>query len=377
MIYLDNSASTYYKPWCVKWSAIKSLFLLNANPGRAGHLASVRSSEAIFRTREILADTFGVMADRVVFTSGCTEAINLAIIGSVKKGGHIITTCFEHNAVLRTLEYLKDKGEITYSVIYPKSDDYVFSISEFEKARKENSYMIIVNHISNVVGVEQNISQIGEWAHKNKLLFVVDGAQSAGHRNINMYDGNIDMLALAGHKGLLGLQGAGALLVSDGVQLKPIKYGGTGTYSESVKQPNGIPEGLESGTLPTIPIVTLGEGCKYAYKQLAKYETKIRLLTDYLLEGLANIDNVLLYTPFNALNGVVAFNVKGYTSSEVADYLNESYNIAVRSGLQCAPYVHKFLGTLGQNGVVRVSISSNTTKKQIKKFMSAIKKLNN
>lgn len=163
MIYLDNSASTYYKPLSVKWAVLKALFLHTANAGRSGHTASKRSADAVYDAREMLAKTFGGEPDKVVFTSGCTESLNLAIRGSVKKGGHIITTCFEHNSVLRTLEHLKKAGEIDYTVVSPKSKDFVITTEELESVLKNNTYMLIVNHISNVVGVKQDISTLGEW----------------------------------------------------------------------------------------------------------------------------------------------------------------------------------------------------------------------
>ena len=374
MIYLDNSASTYYKPLSVKWAVLKALFLHTANAGRSGHTASKRSAEAVYEAREVLAKTFGGEPDRVVFTSGCTESLNLAIMGSVKKGGHIITTCFEHNSVLRTLEYLKKAGEIDYTVVSPKAKDFVITSEELELALTSNTYMLIVNHISNVVGVKQDISALGKWAREKGLLFLVDGAQSAGHEKIDIKSQNIDMLALAGHKGLYGLCGVGALVIGEGVSLSPIKYGGTGTFSESLDQPNGVPEGLESGTLPIIPIISMGKGCEYAYKTLDIRGYKEKYLTQKIISGLKGLEGVTVYTPESATNGVVAFNINGRDTGEVADLLNDKYNIAVRSGLQCAPLVHRFLGTI-EGGVVRASIGRRNTSKQIDKFIEAVKEI--
>lgn len=371
MIYLDNSASTFYKPFCVKWVVIKSLFCMTANPGRSGHRASQKSGDAVFNTREILAKTFNTNADRVVFTSGCTEALNLAIRGSVRKGGHIITSCYEHNAVLRTLEHLQAKGYVTYSVVVPARKDGVITEDELSKALTKDTYMLIINHISNVLGIKQDIKRLGFWARRNNLLFVVDGAQSAGHESIDMKDCEINMLAIAGHKALYGIQGVGALLLDDNVYLNPIKFGGTGTNSEELRQPASIPEGLESGTLPTPAIVSLGAGCKYAYSHLIEHTTIISDLSRYLLDGLKQVEGVIIYTPDTMLNGVIAFNVVGWSSGELANQLNE-YGFAVRSGLQCAPLAHKYMGTLNQGGAVRVSISHKNTKQQLRKFLKVI-----
>ena len=371
MVYLDNSASTYYKPLSVKWAVIKSLFTLTANPGRSGHKASLRCGEAVFDVRQTLASTFNTSADRVVFTSGCTEALNLALRGSAKKKGHIITTCFEHNSVLRTLEYMCAKEDIDYTVVTPSSENGIITTAELDKAKKSNTYMLVVNHISNVIGVKQNISALGKWAKENGILFVVDGAQSAGHESIDMKANNINMLALAGHKGLYGLQGVGALLIDDTTELKAIKFGGTGTYSESLIQPKDIPEGLESGTLPTPAIISLGAGCKYAYKNIDKHSFREQILTKFLLDELNKRDKIIVYTPDNTYSGVVAFNIKDKAASEMANELNEK-GFAVRSGLQCAPLVHKYLGTLDTGGVVRASLGRKNTKTQIIKFLNAI-----
>lgn len=372
MIYLDNASTSFYKPKCVKKIIKKGLNKYTANASRSAHKYACIVGEKVAYVRELFAKTFNCSFDRVIFTSGCTESLNLAIMGSVKHGGHIIASCFEHNSVLRCLEYLKNHNDITYTIIYPKQHDKI-SIKEIKDNIQINTYMIIVNHVSNVIGCEQDILNIGKIAKKHKLLFLVDGAQSAGHKMIDMKKCNISMLALAGHKGLLGLQGVGVLCVGDNVELSPIKYGGTGTFSESLTQPKDFPEGFESGTFSALNIIAMGEGLSYAYNNLILINDKILKLSKYLISELRKIKQIEVYSNIES-NGVISFNVKGFSPQAVASYLDQNFNIAVRAGLACAPLVHKYLRTYELGGVVRVSIGWHNKKKDINKLVFALKK---
>ena len=307
MIYLDNSATTFHKPKCVKDAVKESLKKYIANPGRSGHSFSISTGLKVLEARELIASIVNCDTERVIFTGGCTEALNLAIIGCAKPKGHIITTCFEHNSVLRTLAYLQKTMDITFTVLFPDNNLNNITIEKFEKAVQPNTYMTIVNHISNVVGIEQNIEEIGNFCYSNNLLFVVDGAQSMGHRIIDMKKCHINLLAMAGHKGLYSLQGVGCLCVSEDTPLSPIKFGGTGTNSEDLTQPNIFPEGFESGTLPTPAIISLHSGTKYAYEHLEAINSKINKLSKILLKSLTKNKNVTLYTPITNYNGVISF----------------------------------------------------------------------
>ncbi|MBQ8749842.1 MAG: aminotransferase class V-fold PLP-dependent enzyme [Clostridia bacterium] len=373
MIYLDNASTTLKKPLSVYFAVNKAMLKYNANAGRSGHSLSVKAGFEIYKARQEIAELFNASAENVIFTSGCTESLNLAIRGTVKQGGHIITSAYEHNSVLRVLKHLENEGKISFTIISPKKSGY-FDLKDFEKAIKQNTYAIVVNHISNVLGIEQDIKGLGEIAKRHNLLFIVDTAQSAGHKNIDMQKLNISMLAFAGHKGLLGLSGVGGLVVNDKVQLQPIKFGGTGTSSEDINQPTTLPEAFESGTLPLVNIVSLRAGTNFVKKHFKKINSKIDYLTKYLIDNLTKMEHIILYTPQNSINGVVAFNVKNYSAGQVCDMLNEKYKICVRSGLTCAPYVHRFLGTIN-GGVIRVSIAHYNKKHQIDKLLSALKTL--
>ena len=372
MIYFDNASTTNKKPLCVKLEMLKSLTKKYcANPGRSGHNLSVNASIKVFDARENFNIKFG--NDDVchtIFTSGCTEALNLAILGSVKKGGHIIITSNEHNSVARPVAYLKQQGLIDYTIVEADKNKKINPTS-IEKAIRENTYLIITNHCSNVTGVITDIEKIGKICKEHNIMYLVDGAQSSGHIKINMLKQNIDMLALAGHKGLLGPQGVGVLLYRQHINIKPIKFGGTGSHGEKLLPPIEPPESLEAGTSANPNIFALNAGLNYTYKHFDKINRKIENITKYILEELSKIKNVKLYTPLDSLNGVISFTIAGIENTQVATYLNDK-GICIRSGMHCAPLVHQNLGTLSGGGTCRISVGNNNTIRQAKKLIKEI-----
>ena len=372
MIYLDNSATTYKKPFSVRYQINK--FLQSANPGRSGHDLSMRSAMMIINTRILLQEMYNAPStENVIFTSNCTEALNLAILGTVKKGGHIIVSTFEHNSVLRPIAHLANEGLITYTVIKPQNN-HTISYEDVKNAIRDNTYMVIVNHITNTTGDENDIYNIGRLCKENSFIFLCDCAQSGGHKIIDMQKHNINLLTIAGHKGFFAPQNIGALIIN-GVNVHPIKYGGTGTSSIDINQPHELPEMLESGTLSTPLIAGLNAGIKYLNIYLNKNSKKIAKLTQYLLNRLSEIDNISIYTDKTSINGVVLFNLKQYDSTQVSEYLNK-HKIYVRGGLHCAPLAHQFLNTT-KKGAVRVSLNNFNNKHHIDKLIKTLKVLNN
>lgn len=372
MIYLDNASTTNHKPLCVKWAMLKSMLKKYcANPGRSSHQYSLNAGNMVYETREILNEFFGNdCVNNVIFTSGCTEALNLAIFGTIKKGGNVVYTSNEHNSVARPLESLKSKGIITTTLVETNNLGVV-TPDMIEKTISSDTYLVIVNQTSNVTGATSDVCAIGKICKKHNVLFLVDGAQSAGHQKIDMVNDNISMLAVAGHKGLLAGQGIGALLFRNGVEVLPQKFGGTGTYSEQLLPPVTYPESLEAGTGATPLVFSLNAGVDYVKKHFYKINNKICLLTKYLLDEIKKLDGIVLFTQPNDYNGVVSFRVKNVSPSDVVEYFNEN-GICVRGGLHCAPLCHKKMGTL-DGGTVRVSISSFNHKWEIKKFIGKLK----
>ncbi len=370
MIYLDNSASTLIKPKEVLKAVNESLLHFGANPGRSGHKASIKAAMEVENTRIKLSKLYNCpSSEDVIFTSNCTEALNLAILGSVKKGGHIICTENEHNSVLRPLEHLKSLGLIDYSIAYQHEKTGI-KASDIEPLIQNDTYLVICNHISNVNGDKADIEGIGKLCKEKGIFFMVDGAQSCGHEEIDMEKWNINLLAFAGHKGFYSPQSIGGLLKNN-ISLEPIKFGGTGTNSLELKMPEESPERFESGTISTPLIMGLSAGIDFTQANFREIKNRLDDLTTYLNYELSKLPVVSYTQPENS-HGVLAFNVPNVHSNEVANYLDEKWNICVRAGYQCAPLKHKALGTLDQ-GVVRVSISYFNNFSEIQKLIMAIK----
>lgn len=371
MIYLDNSASTFIKPKEVIKAVNEGLSVFTANPGRSGHRASIDTALKVEQVREKVASHFGVKeSQNVIFTYNCTYALNLAILGSIKEGGHVIATENEHNSVLRPLQHLKDRGIIDYTIALQSSPKGI-TLQDIKKHVKSNTYMIICNHISNVNGAQADIKAIGQFCHDNDLIFLVDGAQSCGHVKINLEENHVDYLAFAGHKGFYSPQSIGGLVMAGKYRPNPITFGGTGTNSLELFQPHIYPERLESGTLSTPLILGLGGGLDFVEKNFQLINTKIDDLTTFLNFELNKLGATVYTEPENS-SGVLAFNISDLHSNEVADLLNEKYGICVRGGYHCAPLKHKALGTL-QQGAVRVSLSYFNTFSDIQRLLYAVK----
>lgn len=374
MIYLDNSSTTRKKPKSVIKAFKLGLTKFSANPGRGSHTLSLKANEKVLDTRIKLAEYFNLPnIENVIYTSGCTESLNLAILGTAKKNGHIVTTYLEHNSVLRTITNLTKTHNVTYTLIKPNNNG-IINPTDIKQAITPKTYLIIVNHTSNVIGSTQNITEIGKIAKQHKVLFLVDSAQSGGHEKIDMINDNINLLCGTAHKGFYGPQGVGFLLINN-AKVSPIKFGGTGTNSYSIIQPTNYPESLESGTSANPNIFGLYEGLKFVEKNQNKINNKIQKLSKMLIEYLSSKSEITLYSN-NINSGVIAFKINNLDSSEVVNILNDKYKICVRGGLQCAPKVHEFLGTI-KPGLVRVSVSYFNKMYEIKKFIKSIEKLLN
>ncbi len=367
MIYFDNSATSFNKPDEVKQKVIVAMEKYTANAGRSGHKPAQEVAEIVFDTREIVKNFFSAKNYEVIFTKNCTEALNLAIMGTLKPGDHVITTMFEHNSVLRTLEYLKNYGvKVTYLDCELK-DLHI----EFARHVRPSTKMLITTAISNVTGDKTDLSTMGRLCEKNNIIYLVDGAQSSGHIDIDLNESCIDMYAFAGHKGLFSLTGVGGLILKRGTILSPIMFGGTGTESEKLVQPQDIPEGFEAGTLPIIPIISLYEGIKYLMAHKTEIYKKELALGTYFAKKMKELPFVDCYFE-DGDRTVFSFNIKNMDSSYVANILDENYGICVRSGLHCSPLAHKFLGTFLRGGTVRASLDFFNNYTEIDDFIDAL-----
>ncbi len=375
MIYLDNSATTFIKPREVLKNTIEGINNFCANPGRSGHKLSMIAGEKVFDVRNSLCNFLNAeKPENIIFTQNCTDALNLAILGTSIKGGHVICSCNDHNSLIRPLFELQKQGIIDVSIASPK-DGKCLTYEDIEPLIKPNTYLVAINHVSNVNGDCADIQSIGNLCAKKCILFLVDGAQSAGHIKIDMLSQHIDMLTLAPHKGLYALQGIGVLALSVRANPKPIRYGGTGTESINMYQPSDYPECLESGTVATPNIISLGAGLKFVRQNFNAIYKKIDDLATYVLFELDKMPNVITYTATeNIQHGVIGFNIENLDSGECARILSENYDICVRGGLHCAGVKHKALKTVEQ-GIVRASLSYFNNYTECENFIKAIKKI--
>ena len=375
MIYLDNSATTFPKPTAVRKAMNDAVTQYGANPGRSGHSMSIRASEEIFRCRSEAASMFGASSpDNVVFTLNCTHAINIVLKGLLRKGDHVVISDMEHNAVVRPLYALKERG-ISYSVAKISEDDPDETLASFRDSLKDNTKLVVCTHVSNVWGIRLPIERITALCHQYGAEVLIDASQSAGMLPLSMGDIGIDYLCTSGHKGLYSPMGVGMLITSKGGRLNTFIEGGTGSNSAMFEQPDIMPDRFESGTQNLPAIAGLRAGIKFVTSITPeKIHAHEIMLLQNLYDRLAENKRVILYTPRPDMlhsGGVLSFNIKDADSEVTADYLNTRYGIAVRAGLHCAPLAHKHFGTEKQ-GTVRVSPSYFTSIRDMAVLSQAI-----
>ena len=374
-IYLDNAATSHPKPEAVSQAVLRAMTEYNANPGRSGHAAALTAARKVLETRERLADLLNAPDPMsVIHCFNCTDALNLAIKGSLRSGDHVIATRLEHNSVLRPLCALAARRRIRLTLLPPRQDGFI-EPADVRTAIEPATALIVCTHASNVTGAIQPVAAIGAIAAERGIRFLIDGAQVLGALPVDVQALKCDLYAFPGHKSLLGPQGTGGLYIRPGIDLFPFREGGTGSSSECLLQPEELPERYESGTVNLPGIAGLCEGCAYVSRHLSAIMMHERELTAALYEGLSTISGVTLYSPREeaARAGIVSFNVGDLSSSQTADAL-AAKDIAVRSGLHCAPEAHRFLGTL-QRGAVRASVGHANTFEEIEALVAAVRSL--
>ena len=371
MIYFDNAATGGRKPDSVL-SAVNAALKQCANPGRSGHKLSLGCACVVQKAREALDEFFeGYGPDRAVFTKNCTEALNIAIFSALQAGGHAVTTCMEHNSVLRPLEHLRRTGKADYSVA-PLNDSGNVDAAAIVALVREDTKAVIVTAASNVTGASPDFAAI-RAALPAHVLLICDGAQGCGHIPLSLRGQGLDALCVAGHKGMHAIQGAGALLFSERFDPDPLLFGGTGSESFNLGMPPFYPDKLESDTLSFPAIVSLFEGTLYARLKMKSDAEQVFRLTEFLCEGLRSNPRLTLLSRPNPC-GIVAFSHREKQSEEVAALLSEKFSVAVRGGLHCAPIMHRALGT-GEDGAVRASLSAFNTREEASVLVRAMRRL--
>ena len=367
MIYLDNAATGGEKPQNVL-TAVRSALELCANPGRGAHRLAVTCLNGVQACRKVLAQHFDCPDhDRVIFTKNCTEALNVALQGLLKAGDHVITTCLEHNSVLRPLYHLKNHRGVEYDVC--PLDGGEITPRRIASLLRPNTRAVVVTAASNVTGYSPDLANIRKVLPESVLL-ICDGAQGGGHLPLRMSAMGIDALCLAGHKGLHGIQGSGVLLLSERANPKPLLFGGTGSMSYATEMPDFLPDGLEAGTLNYPAILSLYEGVNYLTVHQEEIAERLKRLTAALIRGLKKLPDVRVYSQPNPC-GIVAFSCHKHPSEYLSMLLSKKYDIATRGGLHCAPLAHEALGTSG-DGLLRVSFGHQNSEKEVETLLSAL-----
>lgn len=372
MIYLNNAATSYPKPQIVIDTVAECLTMPVVHAARTGF--EREKDDIIYLCRENLAKLFNVSDPlRIVFTSGSTESLNLAIKGIDLDGAHVVTTMIEHNSVLRPLKTMERDGKIELTIVECDETTYV-EPAKIKEAIRDNTKAVVVNHSSNVTGIILDLKEIAKIAHDAGALLIVDASQSAGSLPIDFEGWGIDLLAFTGHKSLFGIQGVGGLCVRAGLDLKPLKVGGTGILSELVYQPEGFPIYYESGTPNTPGIVSLYAGTNYIFEQgMEKMHAHKKKLVSRMIDELSNYPHLTVYNRKDKSSFTnFVFNINDVVPEEVGYFFDESFDIIVRTGLHCAPLIIEPLNVFPY-GTIRVSPSYFTTEDECDIFINAAK----
>jgi cysteine desulfurase / selenocysteine lyase len=375
LIYLDNSATTFPKPEQVYQFMDSFYRSKGVNPGRSGFDAAIATEEMVIETRKLLTGLFnGEDYNRLTFSYNASDSLNMILQGLAIKGDHVVTTMLEHNSVLRPLHHLSLEGIIDVTHVPFDSKGYVHP-DEIKKAFRKNTRMVVINHSSNVIGTVQPLAEIGKMCRENGVLLIVDASQSAGVTPIDMKAMNIDALAFTGHKSLMGPTGIGGSYVMEHVPIKGTRFGGTGVRSAQKTHLEEFPYRLECGTLNLLGVAGLNAGVRWILEQgIENIHRNEMALWDKLRKGLQQIGHVITYCAENPedQNAVLSINVSGFEAGDVGTMLDVDYNIACRTGLQCAPMVHQVLGTDQIHGTVRFSIGPFNTQEHIETAINAV-----
>jgi cysteine desulfurase family protein len=375
LIYLDNSATSFPKPEAVYKFMDQFYRKHGVSPGRSGFDAAIETEEIVFETRKLLCDLFnGDDPNRLTFSYNASDTLNMLIQGLAEKGDHVVTTMLEHNSVLRPLHHLQEWGTIEVTHV-PFDENGFVHPDDIKKAIKPNTKMVVVNHSSNVIGTIQPLKEIGEVCKKAGVIFLVDASQSAGAVPIDVVEMQIDALAFTGHKCLMGPTGIGGSYVTNDLPVKGTRFGGTGVRSAQKTHLTEYPYRLECGTLNTVGVAGINAGVKWVLEQgMENLHKQEYALYDKLRNGVKNIDKVIAYCSNNTKNQnpVLSINIEGFDSGDVGMMMDVDYNIATRTGLQCAPLVHTGIGTDKIHGTVRLSIGPFNTEAHVDAALEAI-----
>ena len=373
MIYLDSAATTLQKPPSVVRAMDRAL-LTCANPGRSGHGPALRAQETVFACRELAAQLFGLEApERVIFTQNATHALNIAIRSVFHGGGHAVISGYEHNSVVRPLTALAEEG-VTFTPAHSPLFDPDGAYQAVVEALRPDTRCVIVNHVSNVFGYILPIREIDGLCLRRGIPLILDVSQSAGVLDIDLRDlPGTHFLCMPGHKGLYGPQGTGLLLCAREEPVRSLTQGGTGSLSLDPRQPDFLPDGLESGTLNVPGIAGLAEGLRFVLRRREEIAQRERALLFLAAEGLKAQEGTQVFFDPGCQSGVLSFRKTGWDPGDLCAALGRA-GICTRGGLHCAPLAHKSAGTLPE-GTVRLSFSAFNTRGEIGDCLDVLSRL--
>lgn len=378
LIYLDNSATSFPKPEAVYQFMDQFYRKHGVSPGRSGFDAAIETEEIVHNARKLLCDLFnGDDPNRLTFSYNASDSLNMILQGLARKGDHVVTTMLEHNSVLRPLYHLTQDGIIETTHVPFDANGYVHP-DDIQKTIRKNTRMVVVNHSSNVIGTLQPLAEIGAICKKMGVIFVVDASQSAGAVPIDVQAMGIDALVFTGHKCLMGPTGIGGSYVTEELPVLGTRFGGTGVRSAQKTHLTEYPYRLECGTLNILGVAGLYAGTKWVLEQgMEKLHHQEYLLYDKLRNTVKEMDRVIVYCGNNTenQNPVLSINIEGLDSGDVGMMLDVDYNIATRTGLQCAPLVHTGLGTDTIHGTVRLSIGALNEEAHVDAAIEAIREI--
>lgn len=376
MIYLDNAATTLQKPRPVGQAMLDALQTAG-NPGRGAHEPTLHAARLVYETRTALAELLGADDPScIAFTANATQSLNMALCGLLHPGDHVLTTVCEHNSVLRPLYRLQKNG---VQLDFVEADARgVLRYEQFEQKLRPNTRAVVISHASNVTGNVADVAFVADFTKKHDLLLVLDAAQTAGIRPLDVKTLGADVLCFTGHKGLLGPQGTGGVYVRPGLRVAPLVVGGSGVHSFAEEHPAQMPTALEAGTLNVPGIAGLGAGVRWILQQgVQTLQEKETAWAQLFYEQLQEVENLTFYGDFSGNAPrvpIVSLNIGDEDSAWVADALWEDAGICVRAGAHCAPLLHKTLGTAAQ-GVVRFSFSHANTEEEVLRAAKAVRTL--
>ena len=376
-IYIDNAATTHPKPEADYLAMDRFARNSMANPGRAGHRMALAAERTLDQTRHLLHLFFaGKSPDRWIFTLNCTDALNIAIKGTVCDGDHIITSSLEHNSISRPLRAMEIAGRISVTRLEPDAHG-TLRLEELERAFRPNTRLVALTHASNVLGTVQPIAEAAWITRSHDALFLLDAAQTAGVLPISVEAGHIDLLATAGHKGLMGPAGTGVLYAGPRTRLRPWREGGTGGDSASETQPLELPFLLEGGTPNVVGVEGLGAGIRWIQERsIEQIHHGESLLAERLSMALEEIPGVELFghRDWSRRVATIPFRLEMLDATEVGGILDQAFDIAVRPGLHCAPFIHRSLGSFPV-GLVRASIGPFNTEAEVDTLAAAMREI--